>query len=231
MTNQPLLPTVEIEPADPATHAVVWLHGLGANGHDFEPAVPYLRLPHDAAVRFVFPHAPSIAVTLNGGMVMPAWYDIVEVDLERHHDLDGVRRSAARVARLIAREGDRGIPPARVFLAGFSQGGAVALHLGVRYEKRLLGIIALSAYLTDDEKAIAAERSAANRATPILIAHGKLDPMVPIERGARARDVLTRLEYPVTFHDYLMQHQVCDEELAEIGRFIVRRMGADADDS
>jgi phospholipase/carboxylesterase len=219
-----LLPAVEIGPAGTARASVVWLHGLGADGHDFAAIVPELRLPDELGVRFVFPHAPSIPVTINGGMVMPAWYDIAEVDLQRRHDEAGVRASDRQVRALLAREHERGVPWDRIVLAGFSQGGAIALFTGLRHPQRLAGVIALSTYLVVGE-AFEAERSAANQDVPILQAHGSLDPMVPIERGEAARAVLDRHGYDVAFHSYPMPHSVCPEEIATVRQFLVRVLG------
>ncbi len=220
-----LLPSVEIEPrSGAATHSVVWLHGLGANGHDFEPIVPELGLPADAAVRFVFPHAPQIPVTLNMGMVMPAWYDIQEMDLRRRHDEAGIRRSAQQVAALLARENQRGVSDERIVLAGFSQGGAIALFQGLRHPQTLAGILALSTYLVCEES-LDAEASAANRATPILQMHGDYDPMVTPDRGAACRDALSVRGYAVDYRTYPMQHAVCMEQIVDIGAWLGERLG------
>jgi len=218
-----LLPCVEIEPRGAARAAVVWLHGLGADGHDFEPVVPLLGV-EDLGVRFVFPHAPSIPVTINAGMVMPAWYDVVELDLERRPDTAGVERSAASVRALLGRERERGIPASRTVLAGFSQGGVVALHLGLRLEERLAGILALSSYLATEE-GLARGSGAAIGATPIFQAHGTLDPMVPCARGAAARDRLVELGHAVEWHEYPIGHEVCREELDAIGAWLRRVLG------
>jgi len=218
--TEPLLSTVEVPSKGAARASVVWLHGLGADGHDFEPVVPELGVA-DLGVRFVFPHAPVRPVTLNGGMPMRAWYDILGLDLKRREDEAGVLDSTARVARLIAREVERGIPPERIALAGFSQGGAIALHLGLRYAERLAGVVALSTWLprTDTLDEEAAE---ANRKTPVFVAHGTMDPMVPVERGRAARLALEQRGYDVTYAEYPMQHQVCMEEIAAIGAFLRR---------
>lgn len=216
-----LLPCSEIEPTGgKADAAVIWLHGLGADGHDFEPIVPHLGV--DGAVRFVFPHAPAIPVTLNGGMVMPAWYDIAEMDLRRRHDEAGMRRSAARLTALVARENDRGVPTRRIVLAGFSQGGAVALFTGLRHPEPLAGILALSTYLVGADS-LGTEASAANRTTPILQAHGTHDPMVAVQRGEDARDQLLGLGYPVEWHTWPMAHQVCLEEIELVGAWLNSR--------
>ena len=220
--SEPLLPCVEIEPSGAeASRCVIWLHGLGADGHDFEPVVPHLGLDPALGVRFVFPHAPAMPVTLNGGMMMPSWYDIEEVDLRRSHDESGVRRSAAQVRALIERERARGVPAERVVLAGFSQGGAVALFEGLRHPRRLAGIMALSTYLVCEE-ALLSERSEANADVPVFQAHGSHDPMVGFDRGRDARDRLRELGHPVEWHDYPMQHQVCAEELEDIGAWLGR---------
>ena len=217
-----LLDCVVLEPGRPADAAVIWLHGLGASGHDFPPVVAELGLPEDHAVRFVFPHAPRIPVTINGGMVMPAWYDILNMDFDqRRVDEDGVRASAARLEDLVARERDRGIPAARTVLAGFSQGGAIALHAGLRHPERLAGVLALSTYLAVDGDA-EDERAASNLDVPILQCHGSQDPMVPMTKGEAARDRLRELGYEVEWEDYPMQHQVCMEEIERIGAWLRR---------
>ena len=209
---------VEVAPEGPASAAVIWMHGLGADGHDFEPIVPRLGLD-DLALRFAFPHASAIPVTLNGGMVMPAWYDITEIDLKRSHDEVGIRRSAAQIEALVARERERGIPADRIVLAGFSQGGAMALSVGLRHTESLAGILAMSTYLVCDE-ALPGERSEANAETPIFQAHGTLDPMVPYTRGVAARDRLIELGYAVEWRDYPMEHQVCPEEIQDVATWM-----------
>jgi len=221
--SAPLLDAVEIEPEKPAAHAVLWLHGLGADGHDFEPIVPLLQLDPALQVRFVFPHAPSIPVTINGGMVMPAWYDIREVDLNRRHDEAGIRESAGKVTALIQREEERGIPSDRLVLAGFSQGGAVALHVALRHPEPLAGILALSSYLVLEDT-LEAEMHPANCRTPLFQAHGTFDPTVPLERGLRARDRLRELGYPVEWEEYPMMHEVCPEEIMRVGAWLSTRM-------
>lgn len=213
-----LLRHLEMGPAD-ATASVIWMHGLGASMHDFPPVVPHLGLPDGASVRFVFPNAPSIPVTINMGMVMPAWYDILGMDLRTRHDEGGIRRSAEHVERLIAREKERGVPAERIVLAGFSQGGAMALHTGLRHTERLAGIMVLSAYLLLPET-VATERSEANSRTPILQCHGTLDPMVAEARGRAARDALAELGYAVEYETWPMQHEVCLEEIQRIGEWL-----------
>jgi phospholipase/carboxylesterase len=224
MPSEALLPCVEQEPPRPAGAAVIWLHGLGADGHDFAPIVPELGLRADHAVRFVFPHAPRIPVTLNGGFVMPAWYDIKSLDVHGQ-DEAGIRRSDAEVRKLIAREVRRGIEPRRIVLAGFSQGGAIALFTGLRHPERLAGIMALSAFLVAPD-ALEAEASEANRDVPIFQAHGTLDPMVAPALGTMTRDWLRERGWPVESHDYPMAHQVCLEEIRAIGGWLRRVLGS-----
>ena len=214
-----LLPCVEIEPPVPARRAVIWLHGLGADGHDFEPIVPHLGLHPALGIRFVFPHAPRIPVTLNGGMVMPAWYDITDLGLRREHDLGGLRLSAQRITRLIERENERGIPSEQIVLAGFSQGGAVALYLGVRYPQRLAGILALSTYLIGEET-LSTDLNEANRLTPIFHGHGTRDPMVPMQRGEASRDALAAHGLDVEWRTYPVEHGVHPVEIRDIGNWL-----------
>ena len=216
-----LLPCVEIEPEGEAQSAVIWLHGLGADGHDFEPIVPLLGVNPELGTRFVFPHAPAIPVTLNGGMVMPAWYDIVALDLDQRGDAEGIRAAAYRVSSLIAGEEQRGIPSNRIVLAGFSQGGAIALYLGLRFKRTLAGIMGLSTYLVLDNT-VEEERSLGNRQTPVFLAHGQQDPMVPVPGGRLARDRMTQLGHRVEWHEYPMQHEVCPEEMTHIGAWLNR---------
>lgn len=219
-----LLPAVEIEPRSTARHSVIWLHGLGADGHDFPPIVGEMDLDPALAIRWIFPHAPAIPVTINGGMVMPAWYDIRTADFHVRHDEAGIRLSAARLERLIEREVARGVPSQRIVLAGFSQGGAIALFAGLRHARRLAGIVALSTYLVLGET-LAAERSPANLDVPIFQAHGTLDPMVGHERGEATRRTLERLGYPVEWHEYPMLHQVCLEEIEALAAWFGRVLG------
>jgi len=213
------LPSIEQNPDVPAAASVVWLHGLGANGYDFAPVPPVLGLPPELPVRFVFPHAPSIPVTLNMGYVMPAWYDIKDLG-ERGHDVDGIERSAGQVRRLVEREVERGVAPHRIVLAGFSQGGAIALHVGLRFPERLAGILALSSYLLLADR-LKAEASEANRKTPIFQGHGVYDPMVELAYGMRSRTCLEEQGYDVAWHEYPMEHSVCPEELADVGAWLL----------
>lgn len=229
MAPPALLETVERGPgpSEPADASVIWMHGLGADGHDFEPIIPHLGLPPGLRVRFVFPHAPMIPVSLNMGIVMRAWYDLRGQDLRRiEHDEAGVRRSAAQVEALIAREKARGVPASRIALVGFSQGGAMAMHVGLRHAETLAGIAALSSFLVL-RHALPAEASPANRRTPVWVAHGTLDPMVPEESGRLTRDTLLEHGYDVTWRTWPMQHEVCLEEIDELGRFLARRLGGE----
>lgn len=207
--------------ADP-TAAVIWLHGLGADGHDFEPIVPELKLPAAPAVRFVFPHAPIRAVTINGGAKMRAWYDI-DPRAPLAGDAD-IRSSAASIEELIDEQVARGIPTKRIVLAGFSQGGVIALQLGLRYSEPLAGIMALSTYLHDPEHVV--DRiSLDNAGIPIFMAHGLMDPMIPITRAITSRETLRALDYPIEWHEYAMGHSVCLEEIKDISRWLIQRIG------
>lgn len=215
-----MLQTVEVlHGSGQPHHSVIWLHGLGASGHDFEPIVPELGLPGDKTVQFVFPHAPNQPVTINGGMVMPAWYDIKGASLKDKQDDAGIRRSAELVEALLHREHERGVPYENMVLAGFSQGGAMSLHLGLRFPHRLAGVMALSCYLPLAES-LPDERSETNQETPIFMAHGSHDPMVPMQLGEMSRDRLTSLDYAVQWHDYPMPHAVCPQEIADIGHWL-----------
>ena len=217
-----LLPTIEIETAPKPTASVIWMHGLGADGNDFVPIVPELGL-RKLAARFVFPHAPLQPVTINGGYVMRAWYDIGYQDLALKEDERGVRESQHAVEELIAREVARGIRAERVVLAGFSQGGAIALQCGLRYSKRLAGIIALSTYLPLPHT-VDKERSLANREIPLFMAHGIEDPIVPLKLAQASCSRLLTLGYPVEWHEYQMPHSVCAEEIEMVGRWLRSRI-------
>ena len=218
-----ILPCVEIETAPNPLHAIIWLHGLGADGNDFAPIVPELVGRDWPPLRFVFPHAPVRPVTINNGLAMRAWYDIRGVQIADKQDEDGIRESIALVDSLIAREGERGIASTRVILAGFSQGGAIALAGGIRQAANVAGIVALSTYLPLGEKT-ASERSTANAGVPIFIGHGSADAVVPQALGARARDALRALGYTVEWHSYPMAHQVCAEEIADLRGWIGARL-------
>jgi phospholipase/carboxylesterase len=220
MTN--LLECLEIETAPRPAAAVIWMHGLGADGNDFAPIVPELDLSGLPGVRFVFPHAPMQPVTINNGYVMRAWYDVTIDDLEgksRKPDEKGVRASETAVGRLLARESERGIEPGRIVLAGFSQGGAIALHTGLRYPQRLAGVMALSTYLPLAES-VATEATAANRDGPIFFAHGTYDQVIPLAMATASRDKLRALGYAVEWHEYPMQHSVCAEEVGAIAAWL-----------
>jgi len=217
-----MLETVEIETGSEPAGTVIWLHGLGADGHDFEPVVPELRLPDDLPLRFVFPHAPIRPVTINAGMRMRAWYDIVAIDRRARQDEEGIRESAAATVELIEREKERGIPAARIVLAGFSQGGAVAIHTALRYPERLAGLIALSTWMPLGES-LAGEGSAANRDLPVFMAHGRQDPMVPVALGEQTREALAAAGYPLDWQTYDMPHAVCPAEIADISTWLQER--------
>ena len=212
-----MLDSIEITTGDAPRLAVLWLHGLGADGHDFEPIVPELGLRFP--VRFVFPHAPVRPVTINGGMQMRAWYDILGFDRRAKEDAAGIRASAAAIAELIDREIERGMSSDRIVLAGFSQGGAIALHTALRETRPLAGVLALSTYLPL-AATVASERSAANAGLPIFIAHGTDDPVLPLELGETSRRALEALGYAVDWHAYPMAHSVCMEEVSAIGAWL-----------
>jgi phospholipase/carboxylesterase len=212
---------VTLEPGAKAAAAVIWLHGLGADGHDFVPIVQELGLPADLPVRFVFPHAPVRPVSINNGMRMRAWYDI-SPDMRRQ-DEAGIRESARRVEGTLQRELDAGIASDRIVLAGFSQGGAITLHVGLRSPRRLAGLLALSTYLPLAEL-LPAEALPERRDTPILMCHGQQDPMLPLRLGAWSRDVLKRAGYDITWREYPMPHAVCAEEIADIGAWLGERL-------
>lgn len=214
--------TVEHNPANKdINNAVIWLHGLGASGHDFEPVVPQLGLSQDLAVRFIFPHAPQIPVTINGGMVMPAWYDILEMSIDRKVDVVQIEKSAQRINDLIEREIDRGVPAENIVIAGFSQGGAVAYHTALSYNKKLAGLLTLSTYLATNDHI---DFSDANKDIPILIEHGTQDPVVPEILGQQATQKLKARGYNVDYHTYPMAHQVCLPQIRAIGKWLNERL-------
>ncbi|MDO9143256.1 alpha/beta hydrolase [Rhodoferax sp.] len=221
-----LLPHIQIETAPQPSAAVIWLHGLGADGNDFAGLVPELDVSGCPAIRFIFPHAPAIPVTVNGGYVMPAWYDIFGADLVSRQDTVGIRASAQAVAALIEREMARGIPAHRIVLAGFSQGCAMALHTGLRFPHTLAGIMALSGYLPLADQ-FAAERTAANAHTPIFMAHGSQDPVVVPARGEASRDLLVKMGHPVQWHSYPMPHSLHPREVADIAIFLKQVLAHD----
>lgn len=215
-----MLEAIEIETAPQPDAAIVWLHGLGADGSDFVPIVPELRLPARLRARFVFPHAPVRPVTINAGVRMRAWFDIAALD-GTHEDEAGLRAAQHEIEALIARERERGVASDRIVLAGFSQGGALALHTALRYRERLAGVIALSTWLPL-AGTLSAQASAANAATPIFLAHGSDDPLVPLALAQASRAALARLGYAVEWRAYPMEHGVCAEEIADIAAFLVR---------
>jgi phospholipase/carboxylesterase len=219
MTTPTLLDCVEHETGPQPTHSVIWLHGLGADGHDFAPIVPELQLPASLAVRFVFPHATIQPVTINGGMAMRSWYDILTPQLVKREDETGIRISEQAIQALIARENARGIPSSRIVLAGFSQGCAMTLHTGIRFKEKLAGLMGLSGYLPLIDMA-AHEREPVNAATPIFLAHGTHDPVVTLERAEASRAKLVDLGYQVQWHTYPMPHSVCAQEIDDISNFL-----------
>jgi phospholipase/carboxylesterase len=222
-----LLDAIEIETAPSPSAAVIWMHGLGASGDDFAAIVPELDLRGVAPIRFVFPHAPVMPVTLNNGYPMPAWYDIFPPTAVRREDADGIARSARAIDALIAREVARGIPTRRIVLAGFSQGCAMSLHTGLRHPERLAGLIALSGYLPLADT-LAGERHPANFGTPIFMAHGTADPVVVLPRAEASHAALQALGYQVQWHTYPMPHSVHPQEIADIGDFLRQVLPAQA---
>ncbi len=214
--------TVEIESGANPVGSVIWLHGLGADGHDFEPIVPELRLPAELPLRFVFPHAPVRPVTINGGMAMRAWYDIVSLDATGRADADGVRDSTALLEALIDRERERGMDAARIVVAGFSQGGAIAINAALRAEEQLAGLMALSTYI-----ALPGElaESTASRDLTVFMAHGSFDPMIPMHWGRASADRLIAAGFDVEWHDYPMAHAVCPQEIQDIRAWFLKVYG------
>ena len=219
-----LLQCVEVQTSGAPVASVILLHGLGADGYDFVPVVRELEAHGAPSARYVFPHAPTMPVTINGGYVMRAWYDILGTDLVRREDEKGIRASQRMVDALIAREVERGTPPGRIVLAGFSQGGAITLHTGLRQSAPLAGLIALSCYLPLAD-AFAKEAAAASAKVPVFLAHGTSDPVVPLARGAASRDALKAAGYAVEWHEYPMPHSVCAEEVRDIAAFMKRVLG------
>ncbi len=214
-----LLDTIAIESAFNPTVAVIWMHGLGADGNDFVPIVKELDLRGCPGIRFVFPHAATIPVTINGGYVMRAWYDILGTDIAKREDETGLRLSQTQIEQLIEQEKARGIPAERIILAGFSQGCAMALQVGLRYPEKLAGLLCLSGYVPLRD-VVADERHGANHNTPIYLAHGRADPIISIDRAEQSRDLLLSMGYQVEWHEYMMQHSVCQEEIIDIGNWL-----------
>ncbi len=213
----PHLPCVEIEPNEPASASVIWLHGLGADGHDFEPIVPELRLPESLPIRFIFPHAPAVPVTINGGMVMPAWFDIRGMDLDTAVDEADILTSVSATRALIEREIARGIPSERIVLAGFSQGGTIALHAALSHPEKLAGLMVLSSFFAAPN---ALAPHPANRNIPIHVFHGTEDPMAPETLGQQTVAALQAMGYSPAYKTYPMPHAVCPEEIADISRWL-----------
>ena len=212
---------VIIQPPAVADASVIWLHGLGADGHDFEPVVPHLGAAVTERTRFLFPHAPERPVTINGGYVMRAWYDVLDADISRRADAAGVHESESILHGYIDAEIASGIPPERIVVAGFSQGGAIVLHGGLRYPQRLAGILGISCYLPLSD-GMAEVVAPANAKTPMFMAHGSEDPVIPVGAGEQSRDYLKNLDYDIEWHTYPVPHSVCLEEIEDIGRWLSR---------
>ena len=217
-----LLEHIEVEPEHDAVASVIFLHGLGADGHDLEPVIKELDLPDDLQIRYIFPHAPKRPITINGGEEMRGWYDFIP-----HSESEGsedIKTSSNSIYEFIRREMNRGISSQRILLAGFSQGGVIALYAALRFEHRLAGVLALSTYLYD-VATTEIEQSDANLAIPVMLAHGQYDAMIPVMRAATSRENLIRLGYDVRWFDYPMEHQICLEEVQEMSRFITETLG------
>lgn len=216
-----MLDCITLEPATAATACVIWMHGLGADGNDFVPIVPELNLPDGHGVRFVFPNAPTMPVTINGGYVMRAWYDIVSAELDKRADEGGVRRSQALIGEIIAAQRTSGIASERIVLAGFSQGGVIALQTGLRHPEKLAGILALSTYLACADT-LGSEAAGVNREIPLFMVHGSLDPVIPVALAKLSKARLETHGYRVEWHEYGMPHSVCAEEIDDIAAFLKR---------
>jgi phospholipase/carboxylesterase len=213
-----IMDPIIVESSKPATHAIIWLHGLGADGYDFSPMAAQFQQLLTAPIRFIFPHAPLRSVTLNGGYVMRAWYDITGLDLNAREDRSGLNETAATLDQLIQQQSDQGIPSERIFLAGFSQGCASVLYAGLRYPKRLAGIIGFSGYLPF-YRTLAQEANSANLQTPIFLSHGLEDTVVPLLWAELSRKVLQEQNYPLSWHTYPMAHQVCNEQILDLAKW------------
>ena len=224
MTNETIaLETIEVNTRPDPDAAIIWLHGLGADGHDFEAIVPELNLPAELAIRFIFPHAPYRPITLNNGYVMRGWYDIVNLEFGSQEDATGIKESAAMLNELIENEIARGIPSKRIILAGFSQGGAIILYAGLRYSRSLAGLMALSSYLPLADS-LSAETDADNRELPIFMGHGLQDDIIKYEYGIHSRLRLEQSGYGIEWHDYPMSHSVCLDEIRDIRQWIIERL-------
>lgn len=221
--NAPLLPAVELETHGLVAASVIWLHGLGADGNDFAGIIPELRLPAGLGLRFIFPHAPLRPVTINGGYVMRAWYDIASADFAEAPDAAGIRESEGMVRALIAREQDRGIATTRILLGGFSQGGAIALHTGLRCPEPLAGVVALSTYMPLADT-LAAQAHIANAKLPVFVGHGRDDRLIPLVLAQRIRELLSARGHPVEWHEYPIAHSVCLPELHDLGNWLAGRL-------
>jgi len=218
------LDAVELSTGEDPSAAIIWLHGLGADGHDFEPIVPHVLWPDAPVIRFVFPNAPVRPVTLNGGMPMRAWYDIIGIDSDRGHDQAGIAESVSQVQEFVEREQRRGIEPGRVVIAGFSQGGAVALYFALRYPHRLAGLVALSTYLLNADE-LRESAHPANAGLPVFVGHGNMDPVVPFTMGEFLVNELSSMDYEVDWHSYPMAHAVNPEEIRDIRNWLGKRLG------
>lgn len=221
--KQILLNSIIINPSQPASHSVIWLHGLGADGNDFVPIIPELQLPVDLAVRFTFPNAPLKPITINNGYVMPAWYDIVSMDMNQRGDRAGIAESCDALHQLIENEEAHGIPAQNIFIGGFSQGAVIALTAGLSFPKRLAGIFALSGYLPFANEVVA-KASLAARDTPIFLAHGTEDTVVPYSAGLAVADILQRTKMNVSWYSYAMAHSVCGEETQDLAKFFINQL-------
>lgn len=216
-----ILPHITLDTGSAPRHSIIWLHGLGADGEDFVPLAEEMSLP--VAVRYIFPHAPEQPVTINGGYVMRSWYDIVATDIGSKQDAAGVRASQWEIEKLISQENARGVLAENIFLAGFSQGGAVALHTGLRHPERLGGILALSTYLPLADT-LKDEANSASKDTPIFMAHGRSDPIVPYALGMSSKEILEKQGYRLDWHEYAMPHSVCQEEVGDIAEWLSQRL-------
>ena len=213
------LQVIEVLPHTQQQYSIIWMHGLGADGHDFEGIVPQLNLPDGHGIGFIFPNAPVQAVSINGGMEMRSWYDILEISLERKVDIEGIYQSSASIEHLIQKEIEKGINTENILLAGFSQGGVIALHTALRYPQKLAGVMALSSYLPTMDQ-IKTEKSKENQSIAIFMAHGTQDTMVDIQIAKKVFHQLDELNYPISWQEYPMQHSVCMEEIEDISKFI-----------